>query len=459
MRSRRLWLVLAVVAASLVAISLIALPKAPEWTTDSPEALDAFLAGIEAERKFYRDEAARYFQRAVELDPGFVIAKLYLAESFGMVDERKKRDGTLLDEVAAADLDRLRPRERFLVERMIARRERRFDDYARLLDEYLAAHPSDPWAVSRQAQELWERGDYEAADRWYRQLLELDPNWVFAYNHLGYIAMQQGRFAEAEEYFTSYRFIAPDQANPHDSLGELYLTEGRYEEAETSFETAVRIRPDFWYSYYHLGVARSLMGDHAGAREAIARMASLENAPRALLEEWNCEMRFRELEANRRWVELLHEDALACQEDANPGSYMPVVVHRAAVQLGRLEVADRIEARLRDLLEEARKEGRSSAFDQGWPALLHLEAVRAAFGDRLGEAEEKFREADAHLTYLTTESAMFKIDNQIMLVETLLAQGKDAEAHTLLAKVRAVNPMMTAQFEEEGLKTLGVERT
>ena len=55
-------------------------------------------------------------------------------------------------------------------------------------------------------------GDNETSERLNRRLLEISPNWVLAYNQLGYITMLQGRFAEAEEYFTSYRFIAPDQA-------------------------------------------------------------------------------------------------------------------------------------------------------------------------------------------------------------------------------------------------------
>ena len=78
--------------------------------------------------------------------------------------------------------------------------------------------------------------------------MEIAPNWVIAYNQLGYINMSKGRFAEAEERFKSYRFIAPDQANPHDSLGELFIALGRNDEAEESFEKAIEIKPDFWAS-------------------------------------------------------------------------------------------------------------------------------------------------------------------------------------------------------------------
>ena len=83
---------------------------------------------------------------------------------------------------------------------------------------------------------------------------------------------------------------------------------------------------------------------------------------------------------------------------------------------------------------------------------------RYAREGNLEEAEERFREADSHMYYDNSVRGLRKLQNQTMLVETLLARGQDAEAHMLLSKVRAVNPVMIAEFEEAGLKTLGLER-
>ena len=123
--------------------------------------------------------------------------------------------------------------------------ELKFDEATAQMDTYLDRYPDDPYVLHIKALRAWQRGELDDAERLNKRLLEISPNWVIAYNQLGYITMMQGRFAEAEEYFTSYRFIAPDQANPHDSLGELFIVLGRYDEARDSFEQALVQKPDF----------------------------------------------------------------------------------------------------------------------------------------------------------------------------------------------------------------------
>ena len=46
----------------------------------------------------------------------------------------------------------------------------------------------------------------------------------------------------------------------------------------------------------------------------------------------------------------------------------------------------------------------------------------------------------------------------MILAEVLLADDQDAEAHGLLSKVRSVNPLLVAEFEDTGLKMLGLDR-
>jgi hypothetical protein len=44
------------------------------------------------------------------------------------------------------------------------------------------------------------------------------------------------------------------------------------------------------------------------------------------------------------------------------------------------------------------------------------------------------------------------------MVETLFAAGRDVEGHKLLAEVRSVNPIMVDEFEDDGLRLLGLSR-
>jgi len=45
---RWMWMSLAAVVVAAAALTLIALPKAPDWTSTSPEAIAAFQAGMDA---------------------------------------------------------------------------------------------------------------------------------------------------------------------------------------------------------------------------------------------------------------------------------------------------------------------------------------------------------------------------------------------------------------------------
>src|SRR5690606_28835679 len=237
-RAEAVAVILAVAAGTL---SWLRASTRREWTTDSKAALVEYERGRQAHMRFYFADARAAYLRALDLDPGFVAAKIALLDSEVDRDERAR----LIDELRAVDRETLTERERFLLDVLFARVDEDPVGRSARIEGYLELHPDDPWALVNAASDSWARQDWEAAEQRYRRLLEVDPNWVLAHNHLGYIAMARGRFAEAESRFRTYKFVAPDQANPHDSLGELLVLLGRYDEARAELEEALAIRPDF----------------------------------------------------------------------------------------------------------------------------------------------------------------------------------------------------------------------
>ena len=111
----KIWMGAAAVIVIIAAVSLIALPRGAEWTTDSPEALAEFSAAIDAKMKLYHSEVQSHLEKAVELDPDFVIAKLYLADQVRYDDE--DRAIRLWNDVLTADHSRLTRREVYFVDR------------------------------------------------------------------------------------------------------------------------------------------------------------------------------------------------------------------------------------------------------------------------------------------------------------------------------------------------------
>ena len=456
MRRRLIWAGGVAAVAAAAGISIVARPMRPDWTTSSSEALAEFEAGLEADMKLYGPDAFRHFERAVELDPGFVVAKTQLAEYVGY--SNRKRAKRLFEEVAASDLRSLSPRERLIVEYSLARRHGRFRDSEALLDDYLSEHADDFHALGMKAAELFSRGDAIGAEHLYRRLLEIEPNFVLAYGQLGYITMVQTRFAEAEEYFTTYRFIAPEQANPHDSLGELYTIQGRYDEAAMSFENAIRIKPDFWPSYSGLVRARLLQNDFQGAEDAIERFAVLEDAPEYDIGRLRRRVRLADAAAGQRWHEMLGDEAARSFDTGGADLESVALVHLAACRLGDWDLTASIETDVHRALEAARRKGAAGDFGRMWPLSLHLEGVRLAVQGETEEAVGRFSDADANLIFKNSDAGIFKLTNQVLLVEALMARGDDAAAHRQLAKIRAVNPTMVQEFEDSGFRRLGLDR-
>lgn len=454
---KRIWLGLAIVVVAVVAYSLVALPKGAGWTTDSPEALAEFTAAVDAQMKLYHNEVQAHLEKAIELDPEFVIAKLYLADQVRMDDEN--RATRLWNDVISADKSGLTERERVLIDQARALQEKRFDDANLMLDTYLADYPNDPFFLHRKALVLWRNGDFDEAEKLNRRLIEIAPNWVIAYNQLGYIAMSRGRFAEAEEYFTSYRFVAPDQANPHDSLGELYIMIGRYDEAEASLLRSIEIKPDFWAAYDHLALARMMIDDYVGAEDALVTAEEVGNVPDYWKNGIGCILKIAELAKNEQYRELLaiREEDPECFKGHSQGR-AEVTVHRAACLLGEWEVADAIEEGFAEMMAEFESGSVKGEKSVVAGALAHLHGVRKAVEGDLEGAIESFKEADHQMTYIQASNGLFKLYNRLFLVESLFAAGMDGKAHKVLSQVRSVNPTYVEDFEEHGLKKLGLER-
>jgi tetratricopeptide (TPR) repeat protein len=451
-----MWMTLAGVVVAAAGVTLGVLPKEQEWTTASPEALAEFQAGVDAQMKVYEADAARQFERALELDPDFVIANLKSLQ-YVPHDDSELREARWA-KVVAADTSKLTPRERFFVERRIAQHEERSDDADALLDEYVTKYPNDPYILNEKALYTWHAGRMEEAEKLYQRLVEMSPNWVIAYNQLGYIKMSKGQFAEAEEHFKSYRFVAPDQANPHDSLGELFVALGRYAEAEQSFENAIRIKPDFWAAYEHIGLMKSFTGDLEGTREIIAR-ARAAGAPESLVTAFDCHEQYMALYASGAWREILElSQNSKCTEKRDP-NFPKIITHLAACEIGDWETADSIERDAFDLLAEVADKAPPKNVDMLRGAIAHMQGVRLAMQGDYPAAEEQLLAADDKLTYIDASAAIFKLYNRMILAELLFADDQDAEAHALLAKVRGVNPAWVAEFEDSGLSLLGLERS
>jgi Tfp pilus assembly protein PilF len=430
---RKLLLSLALLLVVAAAAFLALRGPRREWSTSSPEALAAYGRGLEDLMRYYREDAHREFERALELDPSFIVAKVQLFETASDPAERKR----LYSELEAADRSRLTPRERFLIEYLLSHR----DDAKRaeILARYLAGHAKDPWAIFLAAGNAWNRQDWASAEELYRRLLASDPNWVMAHNHLGYIAMAQGRFDEAEERFRAYAFVAPDQANPHDSLGELLILRGRYDEARRELEAALAVRPEFCASYVNLAQLAMLENRPEAVDGLLPRVEEHCGAPAAVA--MRCE--------RERWVALRREAFAAYWQEATPACLErehsdDVLAFRLALFADRREPAEAAIAKLRQQIGKVPTGYRGKAASMAF-RLSTFEAIRAAYDGETQAAIETLLAADASAPYWSDSAGgLLKLANRLLLARLRDQSGEPAAAAQLRAEVAAVNPVIGA---------------
>ena len=440
---RRFWWVLAALLLGTGAIALIVgQRRQPEWTTSSPEALAEFRKGLEAEMKYYQDEALEHYRAAAELDPHFAVAKLKQMQFTKRDSEGKEEVERLVAELREVDLDRLNQRERFLLEYRFARLDKENAKAEKLLTAYLERSPADPWALSMRCAQAWDRQDWEVVERCNRKLLAADPNWVRAQNDLGYIAMAQGKFDQAEELFRTYLFVAPDQPNPHDSLGELLTVRGRYAEAEQQFEEALRIRPDFCASWAHWRLNAWLEGDPGKPLMVLDRARDAGVCDPSFLARQRCE--------HAIWDELARGNAdaafaaaadPACSE--RPGDLFPPL-YLAALSSGHREEADRMIDELKHRMAgEARQNPYSGA------ALEFFEGARLSAAGDHAPALARLQAADQGFVYWGEGQGIHKLLNRLAIAALLEKTGDTAGARAMRDEVRAVNPRLAARFANQ----------
>lgn len=438
-RPSTLWLVLGALAAAggIAAAAWTMRREEPRWTTRSPEAAQEYERGLEAAMKFYEVEAYGHFERALELDPSFVMPRLQLIRYLRTQDKEAYQEH--LEAIKAVDPARLNARERFILDYYRARQERQNAHADKLLTAYLDAHPDDPYALRVRCGQYFERRDWAAADDCNRRLLNVDPNWVEAQNQLGYSAMAQGRFDEAAELFRTYLYIAPDQANPHDSMGELLTIIGRYDEARASLEKAIEIRPDFCGSWSHLVTVFELRGDIPSAETTLARMR----------EEDACEAKriFQEECRFDSWKAYIAGDLRAawrrpaergCLEE--PGS-ISLLAYRGAVLSG---LGGEARPWAEGMLKEAKLYGEDAPSHLAFAA--YIAGLDAYAGRDHASAVDDFRTADANLVYWGDGQALFKLFNRLDLSQALRASGQEAEAEAMVRAVADVNADLPTRF-------------
>ena len=130
-----------------------------------------------------------------------------------------------------------------LVKRSKKERERHLDRRHTVSAQDLSVSP-EARSEFRKAGKKLEKHDTEGAVAHLQNAVEISPQFMSAWNHLGTIEYQSGRYPKAEEYFRIALDLKPDAFPPVVNLGAALLALERHDEALRFNQYAVTLHTD-----------------------------------------------------------------------------------------------------------------------------------------------------------------------------------------------------------------------
>ena len=210
-----------------------------------------------------RDDYARavqFFEKAVEIDPGYAESWYQAGFCYGMLG----RHGDALK--ASRQAARLRP-EWAETHINIGASSFALGQYKDAADAYRQATKLDPdnadtqYALGLSLNKL-SRADEEILA--YKRAVAIKPDFANAWEQLGAAYFKQKRYSAAIEAFEQLKTYKPD-AKTYNYLGESYFELGKTTESLDAFNNAVAYNPDFDRARFNLGRAYLKSGDSGSA--------------------------------------------------------------------------------------------------------------------------------------------------------------------------------------------------
>jgi serine/threonine protein kinase/tetratricopeptide (TPR) repeat protein len=235
-----------------------------EITTHSMEAYNYFLKGKDFYDRFYFIDAQLNLERAIELDSTFASAYLYLSLVQNRMLEENKADSLVTR--ALHFVDRASDKDRFYIKAQYAKFiEDDTEKAIGILENLIRQYPKEKRGYLIIS--LWKRhqGKFREAIDILETALDLDPRYLDALNHMGYLHMFLLEYEKALEYFDRYASIAPNEANAWDSMGDCLYRLGRIEDSKKSYRRAFEISPHFMTSKMCLAYLFAIEGDYDSA--------------------------------------------------------------------------------------------------------------------------------------------------------------------------------------------------
>jgi len=388
---------------------------------------DNYLQGLKAIDKLYHNDARKFFEKAVELDPEFAIAYFYLSDvnsSLGNHDlalDQLKRAKTLSDK--ATEKEKL-----YIDARYASMVEYNKDKYREILHDISRKYPKEKRIWHRLGLHYKGRGnDPQKAIEMFKKVLDLDPNYGLALNELAYTYMSSEDYDKALEYFNKYAIVSPGDANPLDSMADLYYKMGRLEESAAKYSEAVRMKPDFHLSLLKGAYVYMILENYPRAHDFIQKFIDVAPSPgvkvdglwtKGFLHFWLGRLE-QALSDFRVLLEL--EDAMDTNSRKSRSFYMKMWIH---YERGEYDLGRKAQENMMPFLKDE-----SGEIPFYWQARrLHFIGLTDLKENNIQSAKSRLKEMEEFFPKIQRDKDKVIIRHNLLNAEVKLAEGRFEEA-------------------------------
>ena len=152
-------------------------------------------------------------------------------------------------------------------------------EYEKALEAYAKALELDPeyvYAYNGRGNTYKALGEYEKAVSDYDRALELDPEHVYAYNGRGNAYKALGEYEKAVSDYDRALELDPEHVNAYNGRGNAYQALGEYEKAVSDYDKAIGLDPEYVIGYYNRGNAYQAVGKYEEALADYSKALELD---------------------------------------------------------------------------------------------------------------------------------------------------------------------------------------
>jgi|GEM_PF-6563235 len=120
----------------------------------------------------------------------------------------------------------------------------------------------------KQGVDYYENKQFQEALQCFQKCVELNPEFVKAWNNLGVVQSDLENNKEAEQSYEQALLLNREHVSAWYNLGNVQSDLGNNKEAEQSYEQALLLNPEYVKAWYGLGLVQSYLGNKKAAEQS-----------------------------------------------------------------------------------------------------------------------------------------------------------------------------------------------